>query len=440
MLLLSNWFTSNWFTKCYYPDTPAGGSSTTIPETPSGDMDTDDVIKFLGEDDDKPETIDLNKVDKPKKDVEKTDEETDDKDDDEKDEDDELAEIEDELKEPTEEQLELMTPVRRREILKKYPNLFKEFPYLERAYYREQQFTELLPTIEDARMAVEAAQILHNFETDVVGGNTEKLLQAVKEKSPEGFATLVDNYLPTLAKVDEKAYYHVLSNVNKHTILAMVREANRSKNDTLRAAAHVMNQFVFGSSDWQPPTTLSTGKKADDPEKNALLEREQASHRAAFESTVADLNGRVNNILKSTIEGNIDPNNSMSDYVRKQAARDAQETLESLFGKDARFRAITDKLWERAAQENYSKSSVDRIKSAFVSKAKTLLPAVIKKARNEALKGLARSNKDDDGETRTSSSNSKSPSVGKPRSESGGKIKSAKDIPRGMSTLDFLNS
>ena len=37
-----------------------------------------------------------------------------------------------------------MTPVRRKEILAKYPKLFKDFPYLEKAYYREQQFTEVL--------------------------------------------------------------------------------------------------------------------------------------------------------------------------------------------------------------------------------------------------------------------------------------------------------
>jgi hypothetical protein len=427
----------NWFIKLFGPEEGTGGGTTTT-EVPSGDMDTDDVIKFLGEDDDKVETIDLNKVDKVKA-TEKSDDENDDKDDDKNDEVDELKELEEELEEPTEEQLELMTPVRRREILKKYPNLFKEFPYLERAYYREQQFTELLPTIEDARIAVESAQILHNFETDVVAGNTEKLLQAVKEKSPKGFAALVDNYLPTLARVDEKAYHHVLGNITKHTIMAMVGEAKRSNNEVLQSAAQILNQFVFGTSEWNAPSRLSREDSAPDPEKNALVEREREHHRAAFESTVSDLNGRVNNILKSTIEGNIDPKSSMSDYVRKNASREALENLESLFSKDTRFRAITDKLWERAAQENYSKPSVDRIKSAFISKAKTLLPTVIKQARNEALKGLGRGVKEDDSETRTSS-NSKSPSVGKPRSESGGKIKSAKDIPRGMSTLDFLNS
>src|SRR6187399_1594582 len=79
-------------------------------------------------------------------------------------EDDELKEIEEELDGPKEEDLELMTPVRRREILAKYPKLFKDFPYLEKAYYREQQFTEVYPTIQDARAAHEKSQILDRVE------------------------------------------------------------------------------------------------------------------------------------------------------------------------------------------------------------------------------------------------------------------------------------
>ena len=38
----------------------------------------------------------------------------------------------------------------------------------------------------------------------------------------------------------------------------------------------------------------------------------------------------------------------------------------------------------------FDKESTDRIKSAYLSKAKTLLPSVIKKARNDALRGLGR--------------------------------------------------
>src|SRR5262245_60605887 len=94
---------------------------------------------------------------------------------------DELKEIEEELKAPEDENLlEITTPVRRKEILAKYPKLFKDFPYLEKAYYREQQFTELLPTIADAKLAVEKAQILDRTEQQVMSGDIIGVLSAYK--------------------------------------------------------------------------------------------------------------------------------------------------------------------------------------------------------------------------------------------------------------------
>lgn len=437
------------------PENPTGGSAT---PAQTDDLSREDMIEFLG-DDDKPEVIELEDKDKDKpkpkekEDKEKEkgkgkekiepDEEKEEKEipEDEEDEEiDELKEIEDEIQEPTEEQLELVTPVRRREILSKYPNLFKDFPYLEKAYYREQQFTEIYPTIEDAKNASEKSEILDRFENDIMRGSTETVLKAVKETNPDSFYKIVDEYLPTLAKVDEQAYYHVLGNVTKHTIVAMVNEAKRSSNEALQQAALLLNQFVFGTSDFKPPSNLSKeGRPEDNTKEKEISEREQRFVRQRFESTRGDLNTRVNNTLKNTIDANIDPKKSMTDYVRRNASREALESLENLINQDSRFKSLVDKLWEKAFQEDFSKTSVDRIRSAYVSKAKTLLPSVIKKARNEALRGTGRRINENDEE----STPKRGPvPAGRPRSQSQntGKVREAKDIPVGMSTLDFLNS
>jgi hypothetical protein len=417
-------------------------SNTPTPPQPTGDTSREDMIEFLSSDDEK-EEIKLDKAknidDKTTPKTEKTEEE--DKEDTEvEEEEDELAEIEKELEGPTDEQLELVTPVRRKEILAKYPGLFKDFPYLEKAYYREQQFTEIYPTIEDARTAASKSEILDKFEKELIGGKSESILKAVKEENPNSFAQIVDDYLPALARVDEQAYYHVLGNITKHTIQAMAQEANRSNNKVLMSAAQIVNQFAFGSSDFSPPTNLAkdTGNK---PEDNKFNEREQKFVKTQFTNTQTDLNTKVNNTLRNTIESNIDPKKSMTDFVRKHATREAIDTIQGLIQKDGRFIALADKLWEKAFEDNFSRESTDRIKSAYLSKAKTLLPAVIKKARNDALKGMGKrvtddTNIDDD------SSDKKGPvAPGRPRSQSpSGKVRNAKDIPKGMSTLDFLNA
>jgi len=337
---------------------------------------------------------------------------------------DEEEEVEDLTKEIEEEKLELTTPVRRKEILQKYPNLFKDFPYLEKAYYREQQFTEVLPTIEDAKIAVEKAETLDNFEKDLMSGSTETILKSVKDGSTEAFNKLVDNYLPTLAKVDPQAFQHVVGNVTKHTIMAMFREGQESSNEALKNAALILNQFVFGTSNFTAPVPLAKPDEA----KSELQSERQKFLQERFEIARNDLGTKITNTLKATIEQNIDPRKSMTDYVRRNAMRDAQEQLSQLIEKDTRFRQIYDKLWEKAFQSNFSKDSMDRLRSTYFSKAKTLLPTVIKQARNEALKGLGKKAPDE--------TDRRGPiPVGKATTQ---KIGSSKEIKKGMSTLDFF--
>ena len=419
---------------------PSEVINTSIGTSDKGEISKDDMIQFMNEDE-KEEVIKLD--DSKEKDKTEPKEKDDDKKTgeertgvDEKEEEDELKELEEELKEPDEEKLELVTPIPRREILAKYPSLFKDFPYLEKAYYREQQFTELLPTIEDAKIAVEKSSILDKFESDVMNGSVETILATVKQTDPRAFHKIVDNYITTLGKVDEQAYYHVLSNISKHTIMAMVREGQRSNNETLKQAAQVLNQFIFGSSDFQPPSVLSTQERPEDNTREEQIKRrEREFTERQFESTRGELNTRVNNVLRSTIDANIDPKQSMTDYVRRNASRDAMDSLESLISQDTRFRTLVDKLWEKAFEDGFKHQSVDRIRSAYISKAKTLLPSVIKKARIEALRGMGRKSDDDS----NSEENNKSPiPVGRPRPTTSGKIKDAKEIPKGMRTLDFL--
>lgn len=348
---------------------------------------------------------------------------------------DELKEIEEELKPPTEEDLtELVTPVRRKEILAKYPTLFKDFPYLEKAYYREQQFTEVFPTIQDARVSHEKAQILDRTEREVMNGDISIVLRAAKEENQEAFNRIADNYLPTLKKVDQQAYYHVLGSVVKDTIVTMVREGHRlgDQGAPLKAAANVLNQFIFGSQQFTPHQPLS---QPVDPrvqqQEQQFRDAEQQRVMGQFTQVRDDLQVKADNVLKATIDGHIDPNKSMTDYVKSHATAEAFENLENLISKDLRFRSLLDKLWEKAFQSGFDTESTNRIKSAYLSKAKTLLPTVIKKARTDALKGA-------DSVVEEQPTRRGPITPGRSTSPSGSKYRKASDIPKGMSTLDVL--
>lgn len=367
----------------------------------------DDIFKQLSEGDEQ-ETLDLTKpikekkAEKPEKDEKLVEGEEDkEKDDDaegEEDEEvDELTEIEEDLEEVDEEKLELTTPVRRREILKKYPQLFKDFPYLEKAYYREQQFTEIVPTIDDAKAAVEAKATLEGYVDDmVVKGNVNNVLKLIKDTSPETFAGVVDNYMDHLANVDREAYGHVLGNITKNIILGMVEEAQETNNEDLKVAALLLNKYAFGTSKFVAPKKLAKVESADKDKTDSLSKREQEFAQHQIEVAMNEVDTKINNSIKGAIESNIDPNGVMTDYIKRNAIKDAQEKMTELISKDTRLKKIVDKLWEKAAAANFSDSSKAEIRKAFLSKAKSLLAPVLKSARNEALKGMGRKVKEED--------------------------------------------
>jgi len=415
----------NDFLRVYYSPDDAPGTSSQ--GDGSGEEETFELLNV----EDEPEVLDLKGIkEKAIGDEEGTDDE------DESEEEDELKEIEEELEGPKEEDLELTTPVRRKEILAKYPKLFKDFPYLEKAYYREQQFTEVFPTIPDAQNAAEKARIMDHVEREIMSGDISSVLQAARSEDQEAFYKVVDNYLPTLRRVDSQAYFHVLGNVIKDTIITMVKEGRNlgEQGQPLQAAANILNQFVFGSQNFTPPQQLSRNNPQVDQQQQQFYEQQRQQVYTKFEDTRETLQTKADNVLKSTIAQNIDPNGSMSEYVRGKATSDAHEILEDLISKDTRFRGLLDRLWEKSFKQGFDKESTERIKAAYLSKAKTLLPTVIKKARNTALKGHARSSDSLDLTPK------KSPiaRTGTSTPPSSGKIKTAKDIPRGMTTAEFL--
>lgn len=380
-------------------------SSDVKPAIPSA-KGVDDIFNELSKDDDS-ETLDLTRplkksADSDEKPGKTEDEAISDEDDkredeeDDKEEDEEVEDIEEQLKGLDDTKLELTTPVRRKDILKKYPTLFKDFPYLEKAYYREQQFTEILPTIEDAKEAAESHKVLQRYSEDMIEkGNVSNVLKMIKDNNTETYAEVVDNYLEHLNKVDPSAFLHVQSTFIKNIIVGMVEEAKASKDDDLRTAALLLNRWAFGSSQFVPPAKMSKNESKGD---NSIDQREKEFAQRQFDSAVSDINTRVNNAIKGAIDNNIDPTSIMTDYIKRNASKDALDKITRLIEKDTRFQAIVDKLWDKAAKDGLSTESVNEIRKAFLSKAKSLLAPVCKSARNEALRGMGKKPLSDDEE------------------------------------------
>ncbi len=329
-------------------------------------------------------------------------------------------------------EVELRAPVSVKAITAKYPNFFKDFPYVKDAYFRERDYKEVFPTVEDAKEAAQRAQQFAQFEEGLFKGDTTEVLKSLKETDQKAFATVVDNYLPALMKVDQQAYFHVLGNTISNTVISMLQEAQASGNEQLGAAAKILNQYVFGTSQLRAPRNLVNQSPQEDEARKQLDNERMKFMTDRFEMVRSDVSTRLENVLKATVAEHIDPKKSMTDYVRKNAINDVMSQLDSLLQNDAEFRRHYDGLWQQAVRSGFNQQSVAAIRKAYLSKSRTVLGKIIGKVRGEAIRGL-RGGKSNTGNKQGH------PPVGASLSGSRAKTK-ASEIPKGMKTLDYLNS
>lgn len=420
-----------------------------------------DVLKMLGDDDPGDEDDSLDLEDKNENPVEEDSDDSDagktgsgDKSNDEPESDEsdaeDLDELEDDLADDEidadDKEFELIAPARKKEILAKYPKLFEDFPYLQVAYYRDKQFTEVFPTVGEAREAKEGLEVLARFDGDLKEGNIQNILSAALQSDKNSFYTIIDNLMPAIASLDEKAHHHIIGRISNQIISALVEDSKKPGMEVLGQAALVLNQYIYGTNDPQPTQNLAP-KKEGNPEQEKLAQERNQFLRERFDNAREEISTRIDNSIRATLDQNIDPKGQMTDYVKRNAMRDVQEKLETIMRKDARFKSVLTKLWQKAQASNFNDESRKAIRSAYLGRAKALLPGVINAARREALKGLGRKVKEDSEENsdvikrQTSRKGPITPggsttSVNRGKSDSGSKGKNS--VPNGMSIRDFI--
>jgi len=352
---------------------------------------------------------------------------------------DELKEIEEDLKEPTDEDLELKTPVQRRQLIKDYPDIFKKHPGLESTIYRERAYTELLPTINDAKEALSSLQTLERFEADLTEGKTVDIMKAVLAENPKGFAKLVDNYMDNLAQTDINAFQHVIGNTAKDIVEAMMTFGREKKDEVIQDAASVLYQFMFNSTKWEGKKKLAADAVVDSSvaaERDKLNKERSDFEQGKFKEHTSKLMTSIDNQIKGTIEKTIDPKGQMGSFVKTKAIEEVLNKASNLLKKDVRFQQIVKQLTDKAGKEKFTDEALNRIKSAYFTKYKTILLPIVKSVRAEALKGASARLKKDEETNDTTERANRSKSTAQ-NDNSGNKQDRNKPLP-GESSLDFL--
>lgn len=399
-----------------------------------------DIVDSLSKDDEKDEKDDKNKSrgDEDKDDSRKTETKGEDKDEDRDDKDeDEVDELsaegegeEGDKIDLKEDEVEIDVPPRKKELIKAYPDIFKKFPSIEKIIYRDREYTQLFGSFDDAKVAAERAETLEKYETQLFSGNTEEFLSDIKQSDSKAFTKIAHNILPTIGKIDRIIYNEIVGDIVKQLTTHMMAKSEKTKDVDIKTAAEIVNEHVFGTKEVEAPRPEVKDEKSEE-----LSRREQEFDNRRLAASVNDLSLRVGNTLKNTVDEYIDKKGEMTPFEKKNAIREALEYVDSEIGKDTAFKKQLDKLWKGHQVADYSKASLDMIRSTYLGKAKNLLQPAIKRARAEALKGKTPSRRISDEESDTSQRDRKGPiTPGHSAPKHSGKLERKK----GESEMDFL--
>lgn len=358
----------------------------------------DDIANFISQDDDKelkivdvedePEVLDLKK-DKKTKEVD-----TEDEDDTEEDEDDDTDDDSDDDESDVDDKIEIDAPPKKKLILAKFPELFKEFPFLEKMLYRDREINTLFGGIDEAKEAYERLEelsgkeeVYNQIDSSLMEGRADGVLKILKDTDENAYNKYIDNYLTNLHAFDKDAYFDVTGNFVKQLVKGLHATGTRLGNEDILTAALELNKFIFNDDILKPATIRAKAEDKESEEAKKVKTEREAFVKERFDISRNDLQEKVDKKLRATIESYIDPRKTMPDYVRKNAIKDALVNLTESFSGDKQFERGLTKLWQKAFAENFSKPTLDAIESFYLGKARINLHPAIKKARAEALGG-----------------------------------------------------
>lgn len=291
----------------------------------------------------------------------------------------------DKKEEPTEEpEVEGMRSHLVKKIAKDDPDFLKKYPEVRDLAYREHEYTKVFPTVEDAQEASEKVQDYDELEGLVSTGSPESLgdfLKIIKENDGAVFSKFAENLLPALYKQDSQAYIRVTTPLFEN----LVRAAYREGDENLQNAALVISKYLFGDYDIAKGSK-TTIVKAAEPVKDESFEKEKKEFYGAklrdFEGVVFS---KSEDQLKDIIKDNIDPDNHFNAFALRNLVKEVYEEVDRQIDADQQFKSRINSMWKQAYKAGLPKDWTDKIVSAYLSRAKVLVPAIRSKLRAEAL-------------------------------------------------------
>jgi hypothetical protein len=275
-----------------------------------------------------------------------------------------------------------------KQIKEKYPDFFKTFPQIRDMYFRESEFSKVFPTVDDAREAASSAESFVTLRDAALNGDAKTILTAVGEADPKALHKMAGNLLSNLYDISKDAHWEAVAPVLQNVVQSFYNEGKTTNNTDLTNAALHLSKFLFNNFDVakgksvvksQSPEATEELKKIEDERNKLFAEKLTGFTNSVYTEGGDGLLGLIGADRKIDPEGNL--TKGMKDYVINKVIEEVNQQMQS----DPEHVRMMQSLWTKAKREGFGDTWKSRLVTAYLARAKSLVPGVRAKYVSEIL-------------------------------------------------------
>jgi hypothetical protein len=260
-----------------------------------------------------------------------------------------------------------------------FPTLFKRFPQLRTVVFREEAYTGVFPTVDDAKDASGRLDSLEKSRQTLFSGDPGDLIKTVIEENPDGALKLARGFFSELNKTDDNLYWEAASPL----LYGLVKQLENVDKET----AQRVNQFVFGTDKIGTIANRAPSDPKLDAERKDLEAKKDDFQEKIYTRNHKEISDTYFSSLRRAVSAQI--RKSVPDatpYVHRAMINDAVDEIGRSMESDSRHMATMGSLWKRGVRDGFEGDSKARILRALLGRARIASTKAIAVVRAESNK------------------------------------------------------
>lgn len=256
-------------------------------------------------------------------------------------------------------------------IKEKYPELAKDKDF-RNIYFRDKAFTEVFPTVAEAKSAQEKAELFEFVDSSLASGNPKEIVQKLNEETRE---KLANNILPALFSVDKKLFGIATRPIVINLLHEVHDYAVEAKDENLRKSIRNISYYLTKSADLPARPSPITSPEIEQERAKLQREREESFLRNQRDF-LTTTDGVVAKKLATIVAEGLNSNKELNEFGRQAVVEKTLADVRRILVSDDPLNKRIVSLHRLAAKSGFTTEHKARIISALLERARTVIPQI----------------------------------------------------------------